>query len=388
MYQYAGDLSYGAVDRLVKLERIGADVHVVRRNGNCLRRLEFLGVDGSIKQFLVQTSLTPAARGEERMAQLLSTLNGVFARHVETRKRNACYYVPAIVPVWPQVRLLEDDDAHGTYAEVYDAHCARYGREPDLPVTLFKAALDPAILGDVVDTEEVLELRLKALMEITQKHVTENIFSQYMYKTLPSSSHLWTFKRQLSQQLAISSFLSALLRIGGRTPTKIMFAKNTGKIFMLDFHPAFDAKGIVEYIEPVPFRLTRNLHTFFTPFGVKGDFVTAMASAAQACVDPRADLEAHLELFFRDQLMVWPWRRMLASKDANAVNPSPSEIKNMARASVQEVLRRLPIIAPAPPTESSADAAPSVQKAVLHLVDAALNIRNVARMESTWAPWF
>ena len=164
--------------------------------------------------------------------------------------------------------------------------------------------------------------------------------------------------------------------------------KNTGKIFMLDFHPAFDAKGIVEYIEPVPFRLTRNLHTFFTPFGVKGDFVTAMASAAQACVDPRADLEAHLELFFRDQLMVWPWRRMLASKDANAVNPSPSEIKNMARASVQEVLRRLPIIAPAPPTESSADAAPSVQKAVLHLVDAALNIRNVARMESTWAPWF
>ena len=41
-------------------------------------------------------------------------------------------------------------------------------------------------------------------MEITQKHVTENIFSQYMYKTLPSSSHLWTFKRQLSQQLAIS----------------------------------------------------------------------------------------------------------------------------------------------------------------------------------------
>jgi len=386
--QYAGDLAYGVADRFVKLERIGADVHVVRRNGNCLRRLEFLGVDGSIKQFLVQTSLTPAARGEERMAQLLSTLNGVFAKHVETRKRNACYYVPAIVPVWPQVRLLEDDDAHGTYAEVYDAHCARYGREADLPVTLFKAALDPAILGDVVGTEEVLELRLKALMEITQKHVTENIFSQYMYKTLPSSSHLWTFKRQLSQQLAISSFLSALLRIGGRTPTKIMFAKNTGKIFMLDFHPAFDAKGIVEYIEPVPFRLTRNLHTFFTPFGVKGDFVTAMASAAQACVDPRADLEAHLELFFRDQLMVWPWRRMLAFTDANVINPSPSEIKNMARANVQEVLRRLPIIAPTPPPESSADAAPSVQKAVLHLVDAALNIRNIARMESTWAPWF
>jgi len=386
--QYNGDLSFGIMERFTKLERIGADVFVVRRHGSSYRGLQFVGVDGSSKQFLVQTSLTPAARGEERMVQLLDTLNSVFAKHSETRRRGMCYYTPAVVPVWPQVRLLEDDAAHATYGEVYDVNCARYGREADLPVALFKTALDPAILGKVTGTEEVLELRLKALMEITQKHVTENIFSQYMYKTLPNGSHLWTFKRQLSQQLAMSSFLSALLRIGGRTPSKIMFAKNTGKLFMLDFHPAFDNKGIIEYVEPVPFRLTRNLHTFFTPFGVKGDFVAAMASAAQACAAPEADLEAHLELFFRDQLMVWPWRRMNGPSNV-AVNPSPAEIKAMARSNVQEVLRRLTIIAPTPPPNACAmDSTPSVQKAVLHLVDAALNIRNVARMESTWAPWF
>jgi len=386
--QYAGDLSFGIMERFTKLERIGADVFVVRRHGSSYRGLEFVGVDGSSKRFLVQTSLTPAARGEERMVQLLDTLNTVFAKHTETRRRGMCYYTPAVIPAWPQVRLFEDDAAHATYGEVYDVNCARYGREADLPVALFKAALDPAILGEVTGTEEVLELRLKALMEITQKHVTENIFSQYMYKTLPNGSHLWTFKRQLSQQLAMSSFLSALLRIGGRTPSKIMFAKNTGKLFMLDFHPAFDNKGIIEYIEPVPFRLTRNLHTFFTPFGVKGDFVASMASAAQACAAPEADLEAHLELFFRDQLMVWPWRRMNGTSNAPAVNPSPTEIASMARANVQEVLRRLPIIAPTPVPNSAADSTASVQKAVLHLVDAALNIRNVARMESTWAPWF
>jgi transformation/transcription domain-associated protein len=388
--QYSGDMALGIMDRFTKLERIGPDVHVVRRHGNSYRGLEFIGADGSSKRFLVQTSLTPAARGEERMVQLLSTLNNVFAKHTESRRRGMSYYTPAIVPVWPQVRLFEDDAAHGTYAEVYDVNCARYGREADLPITLFKAALDPAILGDVTGTEEVLELRLKALMEITHKHVTENIFSQYMYKTLPNGSHLWTFKRQLSQQLAISSFLSALLRIGGRIPSKIMFAKNTGRIFMLDFYPSFDSNGIVEYIEPVPFRLTRNLHTFFTPFGVKGDFVASMASAAQACTAPDVDLEAHLDLFFRDQLTAWPWRRM-SSTSAPHVNPSPAEIKNMARANVAEVLRRLPIIAPTPTPGSagaSMDNVPSVQKAVLHLVDAALNIRNVARMESTWAPWF
>lgn len=39
--------------------------------------------------------------------------------------------------------------------------------------------------------------------------------------------------------------------------------------------------GVLERSEPVPFRLTRNLQTFFTPFGVEGVFITAMAVAAQ-----------------------------------------------------------------------------------------------------------
>jgi len=38
---------------------------------------------------------------------------------------------------------------------------------------------------------------------------------------------------------------------------------------------------VLERSEPVPFRLTRNLQTFFTPFGVEGVFITAMAVAAQ-----------------------------------------------------------------------------------------------------------
>lgn len=40
-------------------------------------------------------------------------------------------------------------------------------------------------------------------------------------------------------------------------------------------------RGVLERSEPVPFRLTRNLQTFFTPFGVEGVFITAMAVAAQ-----------------------------------------------------------------------------------------------------------
>lgn len=50
---------------------------------------------------------------------------------------------------------------------------------------------------------------------------------------------------------------------------------------------AYDMHGMVEFAEPVPFRLTRNLQTFFTPFGVEGLFVSSMCAAAQAVVAPK-----------------------------------------------------------------------------------------------------
>ena len=388
--QHNGDAELPSVDRFVKLERIGADVHVVRRHGSSYRCLTFLGADGNERRFLVQTSLTPAARGEERMLQLLRSLNHSLAHHVETRRRGLCYYTPAVVPVWPQVRLMEDDAAHGTYGEVYEINCARYGREPDAPISAFKAALDDAVTGKVTGAENVLNLRLKAFSDVCQQHVTENIFSQFMYKTLPTGSHLWTFKRQMCQEMALSCFISALLRIGGRTPQKILFAKNTGKVFMLDFHPAFDSKGMTEFVEPVPFRLTRNLHTFFTPFGVKGDFVASMAAAAQACAAPGTSLETRLLLFFRDQLMCWPWRRMTPAAGSNAtpLGPTPADVRAMARANVDEVLKRLPCIAPTPPRMGGGEQLSSVQKGVIHLVEAAINPRNLCRMEPTWQAAF
>ena len=161
---------------------------------------------------------------------------------------------------------------------------------------------------------------------------------------------------------------------------------------MLDFHPAFDSKGMTEFVEPVPFRLTRNLHTFFTPFGVKGDFVAVMAAAAQACAAPGTNLETQLLLFFRDQLMVWPWRRMTpaAGSAASLLGPTPADVRVMARANVDEVLKRLPCIAPTPPRGGVPPDRPmsSVQKGVIHLVEAAINPKNLCRMEPTWGPWF
>ncbi|GJS51848.1 transformation/transcription domain-associated protein-like protein isoform X2 [Tanacetum coccineum] len=105
---------------------------------------------------------------------------------------------------------------------------------------------------------------------------------------------MWAFKKQFVIQLPLSSFTSFMLQIGGRSPNKILFARNTGKIFQTDFHPGYDANGMIEFNEPVPFRLTRNLQAFFSYFGVEGLIVSSMSVVAQVLFPPRRPLRMPL----------------------------------------------------------------------------------------------
>ncbi|KAL3681984.1 hypothetical protein R1sor_000006 [Riccia sorocarpa] len=380
-----------APDHTVKLDRIGADVPIVRRHGSSHRRLTVVGNDGSQRHFLVQTSLTPSARSDERMVQLFRVLNRLLDKHKESRSRHLAFSTPIIIPVWPQVRLVEDDLMYSTFGEVYEINCARYGREADLPITHFKERLNQAITQQLTN-EAIVELRLHTYNEITTNFVSENVFSQYMYKTLPTCNHLWTFKKQFAVQLALSGFMSYALQIGGRSPNKILFARNTGKVFQNDFHPAYDMNGIVEFSEPVPFRLTRNLQTFFTPFGVEGFFVSSMCAAAQAVVASK-HMEPQLSMFFRDELISWSWRRPLGMPSAPGTpgGISSSELKQKVIGNAEQVMARVKAIAPQcypEEDEDSPDPPQSVQRGVTELVEAALRPKILCMMDPTWHPWF
>ncbi|KAF2312392.1 hypothetical protein GH714_034499 [Hevea brasiliensis] len=385
-----------APDHTVKLDRVGADIPIVRRHGSSFRRLTLIGSDGSQRHFIVQTSLTPNARSDERILQLFRVMNQMFDKHKESRRRHICIHTPIIIPVWSQVRMVEDDLMYSTFLEVYENHCARNDREADLPITYFKEQLNPAIAGQISPHETVVDLRHQAYNEITKTLVTDSIFSQYMYKTLLSGNHMWAFKKQFAIQLALSSFMSFMLQIGGRSPNKILFAKNTGKIFQTDFHPAYDAGGMIEFNEPVPFRLTRNMQAFFSHFGVEGLIVSAMCAAAQAVVSPKQSqhLWHQLAMFFRDELLSWSWRRPLGmpmAPVAGGSNMNPVDFKHKVTANVDHVINRINGIAPqflSEEEENAVDPPQSVQRGVIELVEAALTPRNLCMMDPTWHPWF
>lgn len=87
----------------MKLDRVGADIPIVRRHGSSFRRLTLIGSDGSQRHFIVQTSLTPNARSDERILQLFRVMNRMFDKHKESRRRHICIHTPIIIPVWSQV---------------------------------------------------------------------------------------------------------------------------------------------------------------------------------------------------------------------------------------------------------------------------------------------
>lgn len=95
-----------APDHTVKLDRVGADIPTVRRHGSSFRRLTLIGSDGSQRHFIVQTSLTPNARSDERILQLFRVMNQMFDKHKESRRRHIYIHTPIIIPVWSQVRTL------------------------------------------------------------------------------------------------------------------------------------------------------------------------------------------------------------------------------------------------------------------------------------------
>ena len=91
-------------------------------------------------------------------------------------------------------------------------------------------------------------------------------------------------------------------------------------------------------------------------------------------------------MFFRDELMTWPWRRQGTTGQPQPRRP---ELVIMVQNNVKEVLSKVNELRPEPPPNTNAELKKrSVQGGVLNVVESALNPRNICRMEPTWHPWF
>ena len=370
--------------RTQRLSHLSAAVGVVARQGAAHRRVGLVAQDGSVRRFKVETGAAAGARrGDERALQLLRAVNRLLRKEPECLRRRLALCLPVAVPLAAGVRLVEDVTDTVTLGEVYHLHCARYGRDADQPVTYFKEAV-LAAGGGAAGAASGLEARKQAYSDIASKVISENLLNQFVYKTVINGTHLTIFKRHFTTQMALWSVLGAALHVGGRAPMRLEFSRKSGDIFHADFCAQLDATGGLCAPEAVPFRLTRNLQSFCTPFGVEGLLVASMAAGAKALVgDPRGQLREYLEIYFRDEVLNWDGK---AAKQADWAPLDTAAVRTKAIALAAGVVGSLERCAPSAEA-GEGGGAPPVHAGVSELVRAATHPDNIVRSLPTWLPW-
>ena len=375
----------------VFIERLGADVDVVRRACSSSRRFSIIGSDGQKRTFLLQQvnqQLAPP-QSEERIWQLLRASNSVLSMHPESRRRGLSFHAPRTAAVLPSGRLIEDDPSSVVYIDAYETYCARYGREPDAAVLYFKSACSKI-------EEDDLTARREAYDYITNEMVTENVFSQYIYKTQIENSRVaWVFKRQFTLSTALSAVACYSLRLTGRSPSKMLVSKSKGELMNTDLTTHYNDRLLLEdrlQREKVPFRLTRNMMAFIGKQGFEGAFVGAAVAAAQGLQQERSPLPSMLALFFRDDILSFAQRRLqLRSVAAVSVPINAQSLETATINNLNNCMHRLENMGPrssvTPPTLHGSIDIANPQSGMRKLIDEAVDPNNLCQMEPLWQPW-
>ncbi|KAF0701086.1 Aste57867_8383 [Aphanomyces stellatus] len=366
-----------------RLQYFHSTTDVLLRNGYTQRRVTLGGNNGKKYSFLVQYAMTYITRCDERVMQMHLLMNRLLMRHKETKQRNIVFHVPKVIPLTPRVRLLEDSVDNISLGEIYELECHSQNKDPDFPVELYRKKMSEVV-------ENPINMKLAIYNDICDHHVSEHLLTKYMHRILPHFDDLFQFRNVFTSHLALNSFLSYAMHVGERTPHKVIFSKESGRFVSCEIRPGYASSGIVEATCPMPFRLTRNLHTFMTSNGVEGPFTIAMAAVAQAltCDQHESIMMNQLSLFFRDDLLSWhtsktKTRLEHTHSETHRRLMAENQVKQRVEANVKVVMDRMTALAVKPATQD----APSPPTAVQELIATATSADSLSQIYPTWFPW-
>ncbi|KAG2214450.1 hypothetical protein INT46_007375 [Mucor plumbeus] len=367
----------------LRIDRFLPEVEVVRSYGNCFRRLTIRGHDGSLHPFVIQNPAARQFRREERLMQLFRILNGVLERKKESRMRNLRFHLPAIVPLAPNVRMVEDDPSYCTLYDVYEDHCDNANIHKDDPLAYFIEKLkgNANKTTDVVGMKtELLNLRMEINEEIAKNMVPANILSKYMLRTLGSYTDYWMHRKQFIAQYATATFMSYLFSVGHRTPHKITMSRKTGSIWMTELLPGWNQNNpLLGNGETVPFRFTPNIQDYITPVGIEGLFTSCLMATARSLTEPDLELDQYLSLFIRDELITWHM--------SNHRSVTDTQFRERVQSNVTQVITKAQFLSCKMEHDKAIDSEKPISQNVIDLISQASNPQKMAQMECTWMPW-
>lgn len=398
----------------VKLQGFDTDVDILYRQNFFQRRLCMLGNDGKRYYFVAQTATPYVTRSDERVMQLHWMLNRLMEKSFQAKKRSLWLQVPVVVPITPRLRLMEDDRQLMSLGEVYEADRHARGQDPDFPIMLCRercsqamqlarseqVEIDPKLppqqqqqlqarqnarIDDCVKKEKVAVYK-----ELCTSVVGDDLLARYIQTTLGDSSAIWNFQTNFASQLGITSLLCYAFTCGDRTPHKIVFHRDTARVFASEFRPGYTSRGFLELGEDVPFRFTRNMERALSPLIVEGYLATGMAVLAQAMTNKKEVLQPYLSLMLRDDILSWHASKTSIKTEAEQ-RAIEKQLGDRVNKNVAKVMDRLESCAPTPPSQSHTSAQshkhPAVDQKVYELIEEAKQERKVDQMNPIWMPW-
>ncbi|KAK4622341.1 Transcription-associated protein 1 [Fulvia fulva] len=382
----------------VRIERFLPIVDLVRGVASCHRRLKIRGHDGSVHPFAIQHPAPRHSRREERVLQLFRIFNSTLSKKKESRRRNLQFHLPVMVPLSPQIRMIQDDESYVTLQAVYEDFCRRNELDKDDPIMF---TMDKMRGVTPQKQEAWLNMRMEALNHVQEKMVPKEVVREYFAATYPSYDSFWLFRRQFSYQLAALTYITFTMFMTVRYPNKMHISRCNGNIWGSELLPFTMAnRPIFHQPEPVPFRLTPNLQVLMGPIHTEGIFTCALmaiarcltsdssssttsqtpaangANAAAASTDStNCELEHHLSIFIRDEIQFW-------FTSTHRQNIKENEMREHVLRNAEAIVNKAVAIAKEP-TGNNLPASQSV----LDLVAKATNPEKLSQTELLWMPW-
>ncbi|POR36026.1 Transcription-associated protein 1 [Tolypocladium paradoxum] len=381
----------------IRIERFLPNVDLVRSYSASYRRLKMRGHDGSVHSWAVQHPAARHCRREERILQLFRHLNQTLSRKKESRRRDLHFTLPLMVPLAPHIRIVQEDTSYITLQAVYEDHCRRVGLPKDDPVlfTLEKlrgvletknsvrnAATDGpvgVVTNSLLAQQGKVELtptaRLEVLNAVQEKWVPSTIALDYFRAVFPQFAEFWLFRRQFSYQLSALTFMTYVLYMHNRYPSKINIARGSGNIWGSELMSFMNAsKPFFTNPEPVPFRLTPNLQVLMGPLATEGIFACSLMAIARCLTEPEHELEHALTLFVRDEMIFW-----LTSSHRNGI--SESQLRDSVQLNSDSIVKRAASLAHNPSGNLPAN------QTVIDAIAKAVNPMNLAQCDALWMPY-
>ncbi|KAJ8698457.1 transcription-associated protein 1 [Pleurotus ostreatus] len=376
----------------VRIQKFASKVENVRTSGQPWKRFTVHGSDGTKTSFFVQLPCTRHSRREERVMQILHTLSGALSRKKETRKRNLAFHLPATISCSPMLRLYQMDASYISLGDIYDLHCQETGIAREEPVLVSgdktKKVLREMRLANAKPSKtEYLTLKKEIIDEIQLKMVPDDILSRYMTRIMDSPSDLWQMRKQFALHVASTSFMTYLLCIPGRTPSRFQVSRSTGLIAMTELSPGIsNASPVFANNDAVPFRFTPNIQQFLGIVHIEGIFTSGLMAMGRSLTEPEFDLEQQLCLFGRDEVTAWlmargrPW-----TVDA--------QFRQLVSLNIDGVVKRAETLACKIEREQAANNPSNppnvpVIQTITNLISTATNPIQLMKMAELYNPWF